>query len=141
MKTLIINYWNLVWSLTKKYKSFIIYSFIGVSGATLDFVLFAVLLKINIYYLVANVISVSAGISNNFILNILFNFKVSDKLLTRFISFYSVGISGLFISSVLLYLFITIFHWPELLSKFFTIFAIVLLQYNLNRKISFKKQL
>ena len=128
---------SLILKLIKKYKFFIIYSFIGVSGATLDFVFFAVLLKFNVNYLLANVISVSVGITNNFALNAIFNFKVKDKLLQRFISFYLVGTTGLLVSSLLLSLLINIFHLPALISKFFTIFAIILLQYNLNKKISY----
>jgi putative flippase GtrA len=136
---MIHHYKLLIKKLIKKYKFFIIYSLIGISGATLDFVFFALLLRIHTNYLLANLISISVGIINNFILNILLNFKIKDKLSTRFISFYLIGMVGLLISSILLSFFVKIFHWPILLSKFFTIFIIIMVQYNLNKKISFKK--
>lgn len=59
---------------------FILYSFIGVSGVAIDFILFYILISIiGIHYIPANIISIFSGATNNFILNARLNFKVHDK--------------------------------------------------------------
>lgn len=119
---------------------FIKYGFIGVSGATLDFLIFTLLTRVfTVNYLIANIFSVSIGIINNFILNAFLNFKVKDKLLKRFFKFYSIGLLGLGISSGLLFLMVSFFGVDELVSKFSTIVVVTIVQYSLNKKISFKK--
>lgn len=126
----------------QKNRQFISYSIIGVTGATIDFVLFSIFVKsFSINYLISNTISVSAGITNNFLLNTFLNFKVKDKLAVRFFRFYTIGISGLLMSSVMLYIFITLLHMDTLVSKAVTIIFVVILQYNLNKKYSFSKNI
>jgi|WetSurSiteA1Bulk_404760.scaffolds.fasta_scaffold08281_3 putative flippase GtrA len=126
----------------QKNRQFISYSIIGVTGATIDFVLFSIFVKsFSINYLISNTISVSAGITNNFLLNTFLNFKVKDKLAVRFFRFYTIGISGLLMSSVMLYIFITLLHMDTLISKAITIIFVVILQYTLNKKYSFSRNI
>jgi putative flippase GtrA len=120
-----------------RHKRFITYGLIGFTGASIDFMLFARLANY-MHYLAANSISVSAGITNNFILNTFFNFKVKDKLFMRFLSFYSIGLFGLAVSSILLTLFISTLGLNHLLSKLFTTFFVAVLQYVLNKRLTFK---
>ena len=126
--------------LYQKFGNFIIYCIIGCSGALLDFILYSILVKFfSIHYLIANVFSVTIGITNNFFLNAHFNFKVSDKLFKRFISFFSIGIFGMLISELLLYVLIEKYQNDELISKIITIFVITIIQFTLNKMITFKK--
>ena len=64
------------------------YCLIGVTGASLDAVLFWLMTRAGVYYQLANFISVTCGIVNNFFLNAFFNFKTKNRLLRRFCSFY-----------------------------------------------------
>ena len=124
-----------------KYRQFIVYSIIGASGAGLDIIVFLVLFNVfKIDKTVATIISTSLGIINNFVLNVLFNFKIKENLFKRFISFYSVGLVGLGLTVVLLYVFVDIFKFNTNLVKFISIFFVVLVQYNLNKKISFRNK-
>ena len=124
-----------------KYRQFIVYSIIGASGAGLDIIVFLVLFNVfKIDKTVATIISTSVGIINNFVLNVLFNFKIKENLFKRFISFYSVGLVGLGLTVVLLYVFVDIFKFNTNLVKFISIFFVVLVQYNLNKKISFRNK-
>jgi len=126
--------------LWQKSKNFIKYCIIGVSGATLDFLLYTFLINVfSIHYLIANVISTVLGITNNFFLNAFFNFKVSDNLIKRFISFFSIGIFGMIISEFLLYLLIDKYSTNEIIAKIITIFVITIIQFSLNKLITFKK--
>ena len=117
-----------------------VYCVIGVSGVALDYASYFVLFNwIGVYYLLANAISSSLGIINNFLLNSSFNFKVKDRMLDRFVSFYCVGLLGLAVSSAMLFVLVSRSHMNPNYAKLWTLVVIVLLQYNLNRLISFRK--
>ncbi len=123
-----------------KHWNFLFYSLIGVSGASLDYILFVALHSLGgtDKYL-ANAISVTVGITNNFVLNAFLNFQQNNRLLQRFAYFYATGIAGLLLSNLILFVGIDklLFNAPA--TKFFSIFFIVLLQYNLNKRLAFKK--
>jgi putative flippase GtrA len=128
-------------ALYAKYRQFIIYSIIGLSGATLDLALFLVLFNVvKMDKNIATGISTSLGIINNFTLNVLFNFKTKDNLLRRFISFYSIGLIGLGITLGIFYVFVDLLKFNTNLIKILSIIFVVLVQYNLNKKISFKSR-
>jgi len=121
-------------------KQFILYSIIGFSGAFIDFVVFIVLIKVfSMNAIIANAISISLGITNNFILNSIFNFKVKDKLKQRFIKFYLIGLFGFFISSLIIYILKEVLGVDPIISKLCSIVIVVILQYSLNKRITFKK--
>lgn len=121
----------------KRYQRFIKYSIIGLTGATLDFILFLIFNKhFRMYYQLANIISVSVGITNNFILNVKFNFEVKDDLFIRFLKFYSVGIFGLGLTAILLLIMVEMLHWQILVSKMVTILLVPIIQFQLNKTIT-----
>jgi putative flippase GtrA len=119
---------------------FIKYCIIGCFGVSLDFIVFSVLTNLfDMYYQYANIISVNCGIINNFFWNRTWTFSCKDQSLKRFISFYIVGLIGLFLSSLFLYFFVDIFKFNVLLGKTITIILVVLIQFNLNKYITFTK--
>jgi len=121
-------------------KQFIFYSLIGFSGVFLDLILFSFLhYKLEINFQLANVLSTTAGIINNFLFNAFLNFKAKDHLLKRFMKFYVIGLLGLSFSAALLEVLIRYFEMPALVAKIITIIVIVILQFNLNKKFSFSK--
>lgn len=122
-----------------KYQQFILYGVIGVLSASLDFFVFTFLTHLSLNYLLANVISVNCGIITSFILNRQFNFKVKNRSLKRFLTFYAVGLLGLCVSSIFLWLFVEIFYVKVLVSKIIVIFIITIMQFSLNKLITFKK--
>lgn len=126
----------------KRRKQFVVYCAIGASGAALDFALYWILVNVfHVHYLIANIFSTTAGITNSFILNILFNFKVRDRLAARAVSFYAVGLCGLALTELILWLWVEKFHWPNTWGKAVSLFVVVLVQYNLNRLIAFRRPL
>ena len=127
--------------LYNKYRELIKYCIIGCSGALLDFIVYTILIKaFGMNYLLANALSVTAGITNNFFLNAYLNFKVTDNMFKRFISFYLVGMLGLVISEILLYLLVDIMSMNSIIAKIITIFVITIVQFILNKTITFKKK-
>ena len=124
-----------------KFRNLILYGIIGTLSAGIDFLVFYTLTTVwGFFYLTANIFSVSIGITISFILNRNYNFKVKDNISKRFVLFISVGLSGLLLSSALLYIFIDIFTLNKIISKILSIFLVVLMQFLLNTYITFKKE-
>src|SRR3989338_2557590 len=89
-----------------KHRNLLLYSAIGVTGVSLNYFIFFILISsLGIHYQLANMVGVFAGITNNYILNARYNFKVSAISTSRYSSFFAVGIFGLILSSMLLYFF------------------------------------
>ncbi len=129
-----------IYNIYKKYRNLILYCLIGCVGASLDFCVFSCLTVFGgIHYQTANVISISVGIITNFFLNYYFNFKSKNKLLLRFISFYLVGMLGLGISCALLWFLIDCCKINVICAKIGTIVLVTIIQYTLNKLISFRK--
>ena len=121
-------------------KQFLLYCVIGASGVTLDFGIYSLLVKTRLLdYQAANAVGYSGGTLLSFILNARFNFRVTDKIPLRLISFFSIAFLGWLVSAGLLFLLIGRFGFDKYLSKFATLIVVVLLQYNLNRLLSFRK--
>lgn len=123
-----------------KRREFLFYSLIGASGALLDFLVYCALIRwLGWHHQAANLAGITCGITNNFWLNARFNFKTGDRLGWRFLSFYGVGCFGLALSALMLYFGVDRLNLDKTLAKLATIFAIVIVQYNLNRMVSFRK--
>ncbi len=128
--------------LYRKYRNFILYSIIGVSGVAIDFVLFLILFNIfNFDKSLSTIVSTTAGITNNFIWNSVLNFKVKDRIISRFISFYGIGILGLTLTLVIFVVFVDLFTYNANFIKLISIIIVVIVQYTLNKNISFKENL
>lgn len=125
--------------LYNKFRNLILYGIIGCCTATLDFLIFTGLTQLaSLHYIVANVISCGIGILCSFLLNRKYNFKVTDHTMRRMIIFFSVGIFGLFLSSFILHICVDDFQLNELLSKVLSIVIVVIIQFLLNKYVSFR---
>lgn len=127
-------------ALYNKFRNLILYGLIGGFCAALDFGVYTLLCEFDIMpYLWANVISIHVGIFTSFILNRQINFKVKNKTAVRFLSFYTVGLLGLGISELMLYLMVTVGGMNELVCKLISIVVVALIQFLLNKYITFKR--
>lgn len=128
-----------LFELYARFRNLILYGIIGGFCAALDLGVYTALCYWNIMpYLWANIISIHVGIFTSFTLNRSINFKVKDKTATRFLSFYAVGLTGLGISELMLYLMVTVGGWNEVLCKLLSIVVVALVQFVLNKYITFK---
>lgn len=122
-----------------KQKIFIYYVIIGGISASLDFIFYSLFIHVlGIDYLISNVISVNIGILNSFIINRKYNFKVLNKRIQRLTIFYAVGISGLLLSSYLLWFFVENMQMDKTIVKLITIPIIVVFQFTMNKLFTFK---
>ena len=132
---------NKIIILFNRFRSLILYGIIGGFCASLDFSIYTLLCHFEVLpYLWANVISTHIGIFTSFFLNRSLNFKVKDKTPQRFLSFYVVGLTGLGLSSFMLWLMVDMAGWNELVCKLITIVFVSLMQFLLNKYFTFKKQ-
>jgi protoporphyrinogen oxidase len=118
-------------------RHFTLYSLIGVMGVSIDILVFFLLTSSNVHYQIANVFSTSGGILNNFFLNAFFNFKQTDKLMKRMLTFFSVGMLGLLLTAFLLMIFVDKLGFDARIVKVFSIVVVTVVQYTLNKKFSF----
>ena len=126
--------------LYNRFRNLILYGIIGGFCAALDFCIYTALCYWAIMpYLWANVISIHVGIFTSFVLNRSINFKVKNKVTLRFLSFYAVGLAGLGISELMLYLMVTVCGLNEMLCKLVSIVVVALVQFSLNKYITFRQ--
>lgn len=123
-----------------KFRNLILYGIIGGISSGLDFLIYYLLVNIvGIHYLIANTCSILIGITTSFTLNRHYNFKVKDKTKQRFVVFLCVGLFGLLLSTLILYICIQQLKLDELLSKLLSIVFVVVMQFIINKNITFKK--
>lgn len=130
---------DLIKTLYQKFHHLILYGIIGSFSSGLDFAIYTVLVQVlGVHYIMANCISVVAGISTSFILNRNYNFKVKDKTGRRFGIFLCVGFTGLFLSNLILYTCINTFALNKIVSKLLSIVLVVFFQFLVNKYFTFK---
>lgn len=122
----------------KGIRHLILYGIIGSFSSLLDFVVYIALVHVGIHYLIANSFSVVVGITTSFLLNRQFNFKVKDAPLRRFAIFLTVGLCGMVLSNLILYICIDYLSMDKLVSKLLSIVLVVVMQFIINKHITFK---
>lgn len=114
------------------------YALVGGSGVALDLVSFLLLFNVlGLDEQVANVISTSLGITNNFVLNAIFTFDKRDRLFVRFLRFYAVGLTGIVLTYVLFHIFTGGLGIDANIVKAGSLPLVLATQFVLNRKWSF----
>lgn len=130
---------DLIKTLYRKFHHLILYGIIGSFSSSLDLAIYTVLVQVlGVHYLVANCISVLAGISTSFILNRNYNFKVKDNTTRRFTIFLCVGFTGLLLSNLILYTCINTLAMNKIVSKLLSIVLVVFFQFLVNKYLTFK---
>ena len=125
--------------LYRKFRNLILYGIIGSFTSLLDFVVYTILTNFcGIFYLIANCISVLIGITTSFLLNRTYNFKVKNKTGQRFFIFLGVGLMGLCLSNIILWVCIERLLLNKVISKLSSIVLVVFFQFLLNKYITFR---
>ncbi|MDN0195329.1 GtrA family protein [Streptomyces sp. S.PNR 29] len=114
------------------------YTLIGGSGVALDLLLFLLLHNsAGLDEQIANAVSTTLGITNNFVLNALFTFERRDRIVLRFLRFYAVGLTGIALTNLLFLVFTDSLGIDADLVKAGSLPLVLALQFVLNRKWSF----
>lgn len=114
------------------------YALIGGSGVALDLGVFLLLHNVaGMDEQIANALSTTLGIANNFVLNARFTFERRDRLVVRFLRFYAVGLTGIVLTNLLFLAFTDGLGIDANLIKAGSLPLVLALQFVLNRKWSF----
>lgn len=133
--------WAWALQMLYRYREFVVYCLIGGSGVVVDFTAFGLLnTGCHLHYQVANFLSFSVANLSNFLLNAYFNFKVKDRLLIRFLSFYGVGLFSWFLGAGFLYALFEKCGLHVLISKAIALVAVTAIQFILNKLVTFRKR-
>ena len=133
------NIVNHISCIFEKFQHLKLYGIIGTFSSGLDFAIYTLLVEIaEQQYIVANGISVLVGIVTSFCLNRKYNFKIEDHALKRFLIFLSVGLCGLGLSNIILYVCIDKLLMHKIISKVAAIVLVVFFQFLANKYITFK---
>lgn len=113
------------------------YMSLGGLGALTDVVVFALLVKLGVFHVWANIVSVTCGIALSYTLNARITFRRTDRRLLRVTRFFIVGLLGLALSTVALDAMIN-HGLREMIAKLITLPVVALFQFVLNRQWTFR---
>lgn len=123
----------------RKRRNLILYGIIGVSAVVVDVGIFLLLFNIfSITPVLSTVLSVSTAMVYAFTLNAVYNFKTKDYIKQRFASYAIVSVSGLLASAGIIKV-LVMFSVDPNIAKLISLVPIVILQYLINRSITFRK--
>lgn len=123
-----------------QHKQFFLYCMIGGCGTAFTCVTYALLVKFcELHYQMANAIGYGGGTGLSFLLNSRYNFRVTDRPLLRLGIFSGVALAGWALSAGLLRVLIGYWGWNIYSTYLVVILVVLLLQFNLNRHLSFRK--
>lgn len=126
-------------ALFSRFRTVILYFCIGVSAALVDVGLYVFLFNaLDIRAVLATTLSVSVATVYAFLLNAYFNFQKTDYLLGRLLSYGAVSGIGLIISAGFLYVFHDQYGYDGNLVKIASLPVIFVVQYILNKHITFQ---
>ncbi|PID31692.1 hypothetical protein CR970_04495 [Candidatus Saccharibacteria bacterium] len=125
--------------LIQRYRSLILYGFIGGGAVVVDVGLFWLI----DYFTTMNValnnaVSIFVAMVYSFLMNAHFNFKTTSNLLPRFVSFMGVTAVGFLISTLLIWVLIAV-GVPASIAKVLTLPAVFIVQFTLNSRVTFRE--
>lgn len=124
---------------SESFRQLVKYILIGVLGLVVDFGIYTILTHLGLNVEIANIISSSCGIINNFLWNSFTNFKVYDRFLLRFLSYFLVGQLTTVFTTVALFIFVNQLGFNNLIVKIVATFVATLIQFVINKLITFRK--
>ncbi len=117
---------------------FLLYCFCGGIGVSSDYAVFYLSVTNGLWYQAANSLGYLAGTLVSFSLNRIFTFGMRDRILQRLAMFLAIASVGFATSALLLWLLVELIHLDPRIAKLITLPMVVVLQFFLNRRITFK---
>jgi putative flippase GtrA len=118
-------------------KQFILYCICGGIGVSTDYLIYYVSIQSGLWYQTANVLGYLCGTIISFCLNRIITFNARDKVAQRFAIFLTVAAIGFTASALMLWILVDHLNIDEELAKLLTLPVVVVIQFMLNRRITF----
>lgn len=119
-------------------QQFLLYCLCGGLGVSTDYALYYLSFSAGLPYQGANALGYLAGTLMSFTLNRIFTFGMRDRTLQRLAMFIGVAAVGFLASALLLWLLVQFIHVDPRIAKLITLPMVVVLQFSLNRRLTFK---
>lgn len=116
---------------------FILYCVCGGIGVSTDYLVYFAGIQVGLWYQSANVLGYLSGTIISFYLNRMITFKTRDKIAQRFAIFLAVAAIGFTCSAVMLWVLVAYGNIDEKIAKLLTLPVVVVIQFLLNRRITF----
>jgi putative flippase GtrA len=116
---------------------FLLYCICGGIGVSTDYAIYYLAFTSGMWYQGANGLGYLAGTLMSFTLNRVFTFGMRDRVLQRLFLFLSVAALGFAASALLLWILVQWMQLDPRIAKLLTLPMVVVLQYALNRRITF----
>lgn len=125
---------------------FIKFGIVGFSNTVLSYIVFTIFVLFGIHYLIANLLSFIAGVSNAFYWSNEYVFKKSgnerrDLLQSLLKTFLAYGFTGVVLNSLLLYVLVDKYEISSLIAQALCLIITVPLNFILNKYWSFKTKI
>lgn len=121
-----------------KYIQIIKFGIVGISNTLISWIIYFLLIKINVFYLIANIAAFFCGMLNGFIWNKTWVFKVVGSIRKTFIKYALVNLCTLGLSTFLLFVFVNGLGLGKFISQICATLIIILISYFGNRLWTFK---
>lgn len=118
-------------------RQFILYCLCGGLGVSTDYLIFFLSVTAGLWYQGANLLGYLAGTLLSFALNRVLTFGMRDRVAQRLAMFLGVAAIGFGASAALLALLVDVFNIDPRIAKLLTLPMVVVLQFTLNRKLTF----
>jgi putative flippase GtrA len=122
----------------KKYIQFIKFGIVGLGNTLITFIVYFILVKLSVYYVIANIIGYIAGVINSFFWNSSWVFKKSKRDLSLLIKFVIVNLITLAITSFILYIGVDKLNMSKYVAQIISTLIGILFNYTLNKLWTFK---
>ncbi|MCC5070431.1 GtrA family protein [Xanthomonas campestris] len=115
-----------------------LYALCGGTGVLSDMAVYSLALLNGVGYQLANAAGYAVGTLISFVLNRHFTFQTYDRTLLRLLMFFGMAFIGYLSSSALLWLLVSTLKINPILAKVATLGFVLVLQFSLNRAITFR---
>lgn len=122
----------------KGFMQFVLYALCGGTGVVLDLGLFWLLTGAGVGYQAANLAGYATGTLASFLLNRHFTFQTYDDTWRRMSLFFGTAAVGYAVSALVLWLLVEKQGVDPLAAKVATLFLVLILQFSLNRAVTFR---
>lgn len=117
------------------------YGIIGILGFLVDLGIFYFVQRLKVLPIeVVNIISSSIALIHNYLWNSYVTFKVYDRFWFRLVGYFLVGQITTLFTTICLWIFVTILHQDQYAVKIISMIVAVLLQFLINKKVTFKRK-
>ena len=125
-------------TLKEEIKHAILYWILALIAAIVDCSVFLILSRLWLHIIIANIIWEICGLIISFTLNVRKNFKINDFIKRRFCLYITICLSGVIISTAIVYFFIRWLEITDFISKITQILIMAIPLYLANRFITFR---